>query len=90
MHNGVDIRITFQNLAMDVAFCVAADCAVDGCAIRNEVFGYVGGAGHCCWTDLQRDEERCIGVWITNADMAKGIEDVVVGEDVVRCYERGE
>jgi hypothetical protein len=38
---------------------------------------------------LQCDEECGVGVRIAYADVAEGVEDVVVGEDVVCCYERG-
>lgn len=41
-------------------------------------------------TDLQCDGERGIGIWIADADMAKGVGDVVVREDMICGDERCE
>jgi len=42
------------------------------------------------FTDLQSDEESIVGIWVADADVAEGVEDGVVGEDVVGGYEGGE
>ena len=42
------------------------------------------------FTDLQSDEESIVGIWVADADVAEGVEDGVVGEEVVGGYEGGE
>ena len=41
-------------------------------------------------TNLQSNEESSVGIWVADANVAEGVEDGVVGEDVVCGYEGGE
>ena len=88
VHYTVDAGILLEDLAVDAAFEVSFRYAVlDGRGIFDVVFDYVGGG---------RDESGGNGVrkkksvWvggIAQGYVAVGIEDVVVVEDVVGCYE---
>jgi hypothetical protein len=46
--------------------------------------------GEVVVTNLQRDEEGGVGVWVADTDVTEGVEYVVIGEDMVCCDERRE
>lgn len=90
MHNPINIRISLQNLTVDIAFRVSTDGTRQGRAVGDVVFAYVCGGGDGRRPDLQSDEESGVCVGVADADVAEGVEDGVVGQDVVCGYEGGE
>lgn len=49
VHNSVYVRVSFQDGRMDVAFCVAADCAVHWRAVFDIILANVCESGYYRW-----------------------------------------
>ena len=75
---------------MDVALCVAAIRAGNARAVGHEVFADVVGAGDESCAHLVGEEESVVAGWIAHADVAEGVKDGEVVEDVVGGDEGGE
>lgn len=88
VYDAVDAGVLFQDLAVDAAFSVSFRHALlDGRGIFDVVFDNVGGGGDQGGGDGMGEEE-CVGVFgVAEGDVAVGVCDAVVVEDVVGCYE---
>lgn len=90
VHHSIHIRVLFQYLRMDVALRIASYRAIHWRPVRDEIFADIGQTSDGGRTLLQRDEEGRVVVRISQADVAHGVEDIVVVEDVVCGYEGGD
>ena len=88
VHDAVDAGILLEDFAVDAALEVSFRYAVlDGRGIFDVVFDYVGGRRDEGGGDRVRKKESVWVAGIAQGYVAVGIEDVVVVEDVVGCYE---
>lgn len=88
VHYGVDAGIFLEDLAVDAAFEVSFRYAVlDGRGIFDVVFDYVArGRDEGGGNGVRKEKSVWIG-GIAQGYVAVGIEDMVIVEDVVGCYE---
>lgn len=88
VHDAVDAGVLLQDLAVDAPFLVPRrGVFVHGGGVFDAVFEYVGGGGDEGGGDVVREEERVGVVGVAQGDVAVGVDDAVVVEDVVCCYE---
>jgi hypothetical protein len=90
VHDSIHICIAFEYFGVDVALCIASHGAGQRRAVRDKVLADVGRSANGGGTLLQRDEEGGVVVRVSHAHVAHSVEDIVVMQDVVGCYEGGE
>jgi hypothetical protein len=78
MHNGIHIRISLQNLTVDKAFGVTIIRTPNRATIFDVVLADIRGARYNSGTELQREEEGRVCQGISHADVAEGVEHIVV------------
>ena len=88
VHDAVDGGVSFEYFAVDAPLFVSLRYALlDGRGIFDVVFYDVGRGGDEGWGDGVGEEEGVRVVGVAEGDVAIGVYDAVVVEDVVGGYE---